>query len=105
MSDKVNSNFLIGLGYLKSIDALVLGNTAAKLGAGRAKAGDEIAYEVGFRLLKTIGDQVNSDEPWIEVNHNCDKFDCHFAEVLNNSIKIVQTPFKPETNILDIIDN
>ncbi len=45
-------------GYLKSIDALVLGMTAAKLGAGRCKAGDKISYEVGFRLLKTIGEKV-----------------------------------------------
>jgi len=47
-------------GYMKSIDALVMGVTASKLGAGRAKAGDSIAYEVGFRLLKTIGENVSS---------------------------------------------
>ncbi len=46
-------------GYLKSIDALVLGMTAAKLGAGRCKAGDKISYEVGFRLLKTIGEKID----------------------------------------------
>lgn len=50
------------IGYIKSIDALVLGNTAAKLGAGRAKAGDKISYEVGFKLLKTIGDKVDSSK-------------------------------------------
>ena len=46
-------------GYIKSIDALELGLCAVKLGSGRAKAGDKISYEVGFRLLKFVGDQIN----------------------------------------------
>ena len=48
------------LGYVKSIDALELGLIAVSLGAGRAKAGDPISYEVGFKLLKKIGDPVNT---------------------------------------------
>jgi thymidine phosphorylase len=45
-------------GYIQAIDALVLGNIASKLGAGRVLASDKIFYEVGFRLLKTVGDRV-----------------------------------------------
>lgn len=45
-------------GYVKSIDALKLGFIASHLGAGRIKAGDAISYEVGFRLLKTVGEQI-----------------------------------------------
>ena len=47
-------------GYVKSIDALKLGFIASHLGAGRIKAGDPISYEVGFRLLKTVGDQIEA---------------------------------------------
>ncbi len=45
-------------GFIKSIDAILLGNTGVKLGAGRAMASDKISFEVGFRLLKTIGQQI-----------------------------------------------
>ncbi len=51
---------VIFLGFVKSIDALELGLIAANLGAGRVKAGDLISYEVGFKLLKKIGDPVNT---------------------------------------------
>jgi thymidine phosphorylase len=47
-------------GYIKSIDALELGVLASVLGAGRAKAGDTISYEVGFRLLKKPGDKIET---------------------------------------------
>lgn len=92
-------------GYMKSIDALVLGNTAAKLGAGRAKAGDLIAYEVGFRVLKTVGEQVDSNEPWLEINHNCPDFEELYAKLLNDTIEIVDSPFDVTSNVLNIIDN
>lgn len=46
-------------GFIKSIHALELGLIASKLGAGRAKAGDQISYEVGFRLIKKVGDKVD----------------------------------------------
>lgn len=92
-------------GYLKSIDALVFGNTASKLGAGRAKAGDKISYEVGFRLLKTIGEKVDSSEPWLEINHNFPEFDKIYANLLNDSIEIVDSPFEVQSNIIKIVDN
>jgi len=92
-------------GYIKSIDALVLGNTAAKLGAGRAKAGDKISYEVGFKLLKTIGDKVDSNEPWLEVHHNANDFDNHYADSLAKSMELVNDSFKPENLIIEIIEN
>jgi thymidine phosphorylase len=41
----------------------MLGNTGAKLGAGRSKATDPIAYEVGFKLLKSIGDKIEKSNP------------------------------------------
>lgn len=91
-------------GYMKSIDALVLGVTASKLGAGRAKAGDAIAYEVGFRLLKTIGEPINKDEPWLEVNHNCPDFDKLYANLLTDAIEIVESPFKVPSNIIKIVE-
>ena len=39
-----------------------LGLTAVKLGSGRAKAGDSISYEVGLKLLKSVGDRVEESK-------------------------------------------
>jgi pyrimidine-nucleoside phosphorylase len=41
-------------GYIKSIDALILGNTAAKLGAGRAKSGNLLIYLRIKNLIRKI---------------------------------------------------
>lgn len=49
-------------GYVKSIHALELGLLCSKLGAGRVKAGDQIFYEVGMKLLKQVGDKVEKSE-------------------------------------------
>lgn len=45
-------------GYVKSIHALELGSLCSSLGAGRAKADDQIFYEVGMRLFKQVGDRI-----------------------------------------------
>lgn len=50
------------IGFIESIDALELGVLASKLGAGREKAGDKISYEVGFDLIKSIGDPIEAGE-------------------------------------------
>ena len=38
-------------GYIKSIDALVLGHTASKLGAGRAKSGKMLHFTIFLRFF------------------------------------------------------
>lgn len=91
-------------GYIKSIHALELGVLSSKLGAGRAKAGDEIFYEVGFKLLKQVGDKIDLNEPWIEVYHNSEHFDSHFAHKVMQSIEIVDHFVEYESAIIKIID-
>ena len=110
-------------GYIKSIDALILGNTAAKLGAGRAKSGkllkylliekllkkfkkkgDKISFEVGFRLLKSIGDKIDLNETWLEVYHNSTEFEKIFSDVLINSIEFQEEPFNVESLVIKIMD-
>lgn len=92
-------------GYIQSIDALDLGVIGSKLGAGRSKAGDKISYEVGFRLIKRVGDYVKKDEPWLQIEHNCDKFDSIYSQPLNQSIKIEREfTGQTESSIVEIID-
>lgn len=57
-------------GYIKSINALKIGDLARKLGAGRLTKDDKIDPGVGFILNKKISDKVELNEPLITVYYN-----------------------------------
>ena len=46
-------------GYVESVDARIIGETAVDLGAGRAQKGDKIDLAVGINVFVKIGDQAN----------------------------------------------
>ena len=62
-------------GYVRRIDALMIGESAMRLGAGRAKIEDTIDMSAGIVLNKKIGDKVKKDETLCFVHANIDKFD------------------------------
>ena len=49
-------------GYVKSIDAFVLGKLSMELGAGRHSKDDKIDYNCGIDILKNVGDYVSKGE-------------------------------------------
>ncbi|NLZ93343.1 MAG: thymidine phosphorylase [Firmicutes bacterium] len=57
-------------GYLKSLDALKVGQTAVLLGAGRQVKNAEIDLAAGIRLYKKTGDYVHTGELLAEVYAN-----------------------------------
>jgi len=57
-------------GYLKEINARIVGETAVDLGAGRAKKGDSIDHSVGIEVLKNVGDHVEQGDPVYVVHAN-----------------------------------
>ena len=57
-------------GYIKSIDALKIGELARKLGAGRRTKEDEIDPTVGFVLHKKVSDKVEKGESLVTVYYN-----------------------------------
>ena len=57
-------------GYIKSINALGIGEVAKKLGAGRFKKDDILDESVGIVLTKKVGDKVNKDEPIAYIYEN-----------------------------------
>lgn len=69
-------------GYIKSIDALKIGELARKLGAGRKTKEDVIDPGVGFVLHKKVSDKVEKGESLATVYYNeklipeADVFDC-----------------------------
>jgi pyrimidine-nucleoside phosphorylase len=57
-------------GYLKRIDAQIVGETSVEMGAGRAKKGDAIDPAVGIVVLHKVGDKVAKGEPLFVLHAN-----------------------------------
>ncbi|MGB9840494.1 pyrimidine-nucleoside phosphorylase [Thermovenabulum sp.] len=73
-------------GYIKEIDALRLGLTAMKLGAGRQKKEDNIDLGVGIWIYKKVGDFAEKDKPLARILAND-------REKLNWAVKEVEESF------------
>lgn len=50
-------------GYLKTINARIVGETAVLLGAGRATKGDAIDHSVGIQVHHKVGDRLEAGQP------------------------------------------
>lgn len=57
-------------GYLKWIDAQIVGETSVEMGAGRAKKGDSIDPAVGIVVLHKVGDKVVKGDPLFVLHAN-----------------------------------
>jgi len=57
-------------GYILGLDALAVGNSAMRLGAGRQKKSDQVEAAAGIVLHKKIGDQVSPNEPLLTIYAN-----------------------------------
>jgi pyrimidine-nucleoside phosphorylase len=57
-------------GYLQTMDAKIIGETACFLGAGRDRKGDPIDPAVGIVVLHKVGDRVQAGEPLFTIYAN-----------------------------------
>ncbi len=57
-------------GYLKEINARMVGETVMLLGAGRAKKGDPIDHAVGVIIHQKVGDLMEAGEPLFTIHAN-----------------------------------
>lgn len=81
-------------GWVDSVDARIVGETAVALGAGRAQKGDKIDLAVGINVLINIGDHVQAGSPFFEVHAN-DRMKLNEAMVrLKTAVKIIESPVK-----------
>ncbi len=67
-------------GYLRAIDALEIGLTAADLGAGRKKKGDPVDHAVGLIVHRNVGEHVGEGEPLLTVHARTEEAAGHAAE-------------------------
>jgi pyrimidine-nucleoside phosphorylase len=79
-------------GYLKEVDAEVLGRTAVALGAGRMRKGDPIDPTVGIEFFPKLGDRLETGQP-IAVIHARDESAATGAEArIRRALTISQDP-------------
>jgi pyrimidine-nucleoside phosphorylase len=57
-------------GYLSEINALIVGETAMRLGAGRLKKGDPVDHAVGVVVHSKVGDWVDVGQPLFTIHAN-----------------------------------
>jgi len=57
-------------GHILDLDALAVGNSAMRLGAGRQQKSDQVDAAVGIVLHKKIGDRVSPNEPLLTIYAN-----------------------------------
>jgi pyrimidine-nucleoside phosphorylase len=55
-------------GYIKELNAKIIGETVVALGGGRAMKGDQIDYGVGVEVLHKVGDQIKAGQALFRVH-------------------------------------
>ncbi|MFZ5591611.1 MAG: thymidine phosphorylase [Bacillota bacterium] len=85
------------------IDALLVGQAAMLLGAGRATKDDQIDLAAGIKLLAKTGTPVEAGQPLAVLHHNDLTRLASALPVLEQGIKILDRPLKPEPLIIDRI--
>jgi thymidine phosphorylase len=92
-----------GDGYVQAIAATKIGETALRLGAGRARKGDPIDHAVGLVCLAKRGDRVETGAPLAEVHAATeDGADRAIAEITGAYRIGAQQP-EPRPIVLDVI--
>ena len=82
-------------GYLKSLDALMIGKGAVYLGAGRLTLESKIDPGVGIIVKKKVGDQIHKGETILEIKYNSKEKLNDCLSYVNQAISIVDEPVSP----------
>jgi len=82
-------------GYIKEINARIVGETAVFLGAGRANLEDEIDLAVGIEIKNKVGDMVEAGEPLFVIHTNHENRLGEAADQLMHAYRWSDTPVEP----------
>ncbi|MBU0517704.1 thymidine phosphorylase [bacterium] len=91
-------------GYLSEVNALVIGQAAVELGAGRKTKEDEIDYTAGIILHKKRGGRVEKGEPLLTICAQQKSLIDAVLPELKNAFQYVDAPLQPKPLILSMID-
>jgi pyrimidine-nucleoside phosphorylase len=90
-------------GCLAKIDALLIGEAAVLLGAGRAKKGDPIDHAVGIEVHHKVGDRVERSEPVLTLYANRESALSEARTHLSGAIKVSEEQVEPLPLFYDIV--
>jgi len=93
-------------GYIKSIDALEIGESSMRLGGGRATLDDVIDMSAGIVLCKKVGDAIHKGDKLCTVYTNKDKASyLPVCDDIKKSFVIVKNPVQHIHVIKEIIES
>jgi pyrimidine-nucleoside phosphorylase len=82
-------------GYIREIQARIVGETAVLLGGGRAKKGDPIDHAVGIEIYAKVGDRVEAGQPLFAVHANNEAGLFQARQILLGAIQLSDEPVEP----------
>jgi len=77
-------------GVIRRMDAGTIGRAALFLGAGRARAGDEIDFAVGFSRIKKVGQRVEPNEPLLFIHARNEEALASVLPLLEQACKVAE---------------
>lgn len=95
---------ILFLGYVKSINGMIIAEVCNKLGAGRQFSDQQIDPAVGVCLFVKIGDHIQSDALYMVLHHNEIDLNKSLLTLLQNSIELANEIVVPVNILLDVID-
>ncbi len=81
-------------GYLKWIDAKVIGETSVEMGAGRERKEDIIDYGVGMVIHRKVGDHVVMGDPLFTLHAASQESLEHARERVSSAFEYTESPVK-----------
>lgn len=91
-------------GVVESIDALAVGVTAWRLGAGRARKEDPVSATAGVRCLVREGDKVSKGQPLFELHADDEAHLATGRVTIAHAAELGSAPRAAKTLLLDLID-
>lgn len=90
-------------GWIKWINAQVVGETAVRLGAGRTQKGDQIDHSVGIEIFNNVGDRVSAGETLFTIHASNLADGQNALDGLMSAYGFSDTPVSPLPLFYDVI--
>ncbi len=90
-------------GWVSSLDALVVGRAAMRLGAGRARKEDKIDYGAGIECLAKVGDRIEADQPLLLLHADDETRFAGAEELLSHGVEIGSDPVEVPDVVIERI--
>lgn len=94
---------LPGEGYVQAIDALAVGRTVMRLGAGRERLEDRIFPEVGVKLHKKVGERININDAAATIYARNKNQLAQAAAEIRQAFTLTEAHIHPVSLVLDTI--